>query len=70
MVKGWYSPSTKDSGTNGSLVDDFFWGTDLYPNILGWDVKQTISLGFIKSRAIDLVRDGSILEKLSYLVKG
>jgi hypothetical protein len=38
--------------------------------VLGWDVKQTISLGFIKSRAIDLFRDGSMLEKLSYLVKG
>ena len=38
--------------------------------VLGWDKQQTVTLGFIKSRAIDLVRDGSIFEKLSYLAKG
>lgn len=38
--------------------------------VLGWDKQQTVTLGFIKSRAIDLVRDGSIVEKLSYLAKG
>jgi hypothetical protein len=37
--------------------------------VLGWDKQQSVTLGFIKSRAIDLVRDGSIVEKLSYLAK-
>jgi 7-dehydrocholesterol reductase len=38
--KGYYFPSTKDSGSNGNIIIDFFWGTELYPRILGWDVKQ------------------------------
>ena len=37
--KGLNFPSTKDSGSNGNLIVDFFWGTELYPRILGWDVK-------------------------------
>eukprot|EP01023_Acetabularia_acetabulum_P035220 TRINITY_DN3320_c0_g1_i2.p1 TRINITY_DN3320_c0_g1~~TRINITY_DN3320_c0_g1_i2.p1 ORF type:complete len:490 (+),score=58.16 TRINITY_DN3320_c0_g1_i2:102-1472(+) len=32
-VKGLYFPSSSDSGTNGSLVYDYFWGTELYPRI-------------------------------------
>lgn len=39
-VKGLNFPSTKDSGSNGNVIVDFFWGTELYPRILGWDVKQ------------------------------
>jgi 7-dehydrocholesterol reductase len=37
--KGLYFPSTSDSGTNGNLVVDFYWGTELYPRLAGWDVK-------------------------------
>ena len=39
-IKGLTYPSTKDSGSNGSLIQDFFWGTELYPRVLGFDVKQ------------------------------
>jgi len=39
-LKGLTYPSTKDSGSNGSLIQDFFWGTELYPRVLGFDVKQ------------------------------
>jgi len=39
-VKGRVAPSTKDSGTNGGVVLDYYWGLDLYPRIFGWDVKQ------------------------------
>lgn len=39
MIKGYYAPSSTDSGTNGSYVQDFYWGTELYPRIFGWDVK-------------------------------
>lgn len=45
-IKGLTYPSTKESGTNGNLIIDFFWGTDLYPNILGWDVKQFTNCRF------------------------
>lgn len=45
-IKGRNFPSTKDSGTNGSIIMDFFWGTELYPNILGWDVKQFTNCRF------------------------
>lgn len=45
-VKGLNFPSTKDSGTNGSLIVDFYWGTELYPRILGWDVKQFTNCRF------------------------
>jgi 7-dehydrocholesterol reductase len=40
LVKGHVAPSTTDSGSTGSWVFDFYWGMDLYPNILGWDVKM------------------------------
>lgn len=44
--KGLYFPSTKDSGSNGNLIVDYFWGTELYPRILGWDVKQCTNCRF------------------------
>lgn len=45
-LKGLYMPSTKDSGTNGNVIIDYFWGTELYPRILGWDVKQFTNCRF------------------------
>jgi 7-dehydrocholesterol reductase len=44
--KGLNFPSTKEAGSNGSAIVDFFWGTELYPNILGWDVKQFTNCRF------------------------
>lgn len=38
-IKGLYFPSGPDSGTNGNIVSDFWWGTELYPRIGSWDVK-------------------------------
>lgn len=38
-LKGYYLPSTSDNGANGSLILDYYWGTELYPRIFGWDVK-------------------------------
>lgn len=40
LVKGKYFPSSSDSGTTGNYVIDFWWGTELYPRIFGWDVKM------------------------------
>ncbi len=44
--KGLYFPSTKDFSSNGSLIIDYFWGTELYPRIFGWDVKQFTNCRF------------------------
>ena len=40
LAKGHVAPSGKDAGTTGSLVQDFYWGMELYPRLAGWDVKQ------------------------------
>lgn len=45
-VKGLNFPSTKDSGTNGNLIIDFFWGTELYPRVFGFDIKQFTNCRF------------------------
>jgi len=37
--KGLYYPSSEDHGTTGNLLFDYYWGTELYPRIFGWDVK-------------------------------
>ncbi|CAM9160933.1 unnamed protein product [Chrysoparadoxa australica] len=37
--KGIYAPSTADSGSSGNFVKDYYWGTELYPRVLGWDIK-------------------------------
>uniref|UniRef100_K3W5T7 7-dehydrocholesterol reductase n=1 Tax=Globisporangium ultimum (strain ATCC 200006 / CBS 805.95 / DAOM BR144) TaxID=431595 RepID=K3W5T7_GLOUD len=39
-VKGAFlRPSSSDSGTSGNPIFDFYWCTELYPRVLGWDVK-------------------------------
>jgi 7-dehydrocholesterol reductase len=40
LGKGYLAPSSTDSGTTGSLIQDFYWGMELYPRIAGWDVKM------------------------------
>lgn len=40
LVKGYVAPSSTDSGSTGNLVQDFYWGMELYPRFFGWDVKQ------------------------------
>jgi len=45
-VKGLNFPSTADSGSNGNIIVDYFWGTELYPRILGVDVKQFTNCRF------------------------
>ena len=42
-VKGRMAPSSSDSGVSGNPVFDFYWGTELFPRILGWDVKQFVA---------------------------
>ena len=44
--KGRFAPSSTDSGYTGNFIFDYYWGTELYPRILGWDVKQFTNCRF------------------------
>lgn len=44
--KGLLWPSSNDAGSSGNLIFDFYWGTELYPRIFGWDVKQFTNCRF------------------------
>ncbi len=44
--KGLNFPSTGDSGSSGSRVKDFLWGTELYPRLFNWDLKRFINSRF------------------------
>lgn len=39
LFKGIWAPSSSDSGSSGNFIFDYYWGTELYPRIFGWDVK-------------------------------
>jgi 7-dehydrocholesterol reductase len=45
-VKGRFAPSSSDHGTSGNPVFDYYWGTELYPRVLGWDVKMFTNCRF------------------------
>ncbi len=45
-VKGLCCPTTPDSGSTGSFLFDYYWGTDLYPHILGINVKHFANCRF------------------------
>jgi 7-dehydrocholesterol reductase len=45
-IKGLYFPSTADSGSTGSILVDYFWGTELYPRVWGVDIKRFINCRF------------------------
>ena len=38
-VKGLVAPSSSDSGSSGNVIFDYYWGTELYPRVLGFDIK-------------------------------
>jgi 7-dehydrocholesterol reductase len=44
--KGIYAPSSTDSGVSGYRLFDYYWGTELYPRIYGWDVKMFTNCRF------------------------
>lgn len=44
--KGRFFPSSTDSSTTGNFIFDYYWGTELFPRILGWDVKQFTNCRF------------------------
>ena len=45
-LKGTFVPSSTDSGASGNVIFDYYWGTELYPRILGWDVKMFTNCRF------------------------
>ncbi|CAN0152501.1 unnamed protein product, partial [Hapterophycus canaliculatus] len=45
-LKGLFFPSTDDSGSNGSFLQDYWWGTELYPRVFGADVKMFTNCRF------------------------
>ena len=45
-VKGRVKPSSSDNSTSGNFIFDYYWGTELYPRILGWDIKQFTNCRF------------------------
>jgi len=44
--KGLNFPSTKDCGSNGNIIIDYYWGTELYPRVFGIDIKQFTNCRF------------------------
>lgn len=44
--KGRWLPSSSDSGISGNFLFDYYWGSELYPRIAGWDVKQFTNCRF------------------------
>lgn len=45
-LKGRFRPSSTDAGHTGNFIFDYYWGTELYPRILGWDVKMFTNCRF------------------------
>jgi 7-dehydrocholesterol reductase len=46
MVKGRLAPSSSDTSITGNWVFDFYWGTELYPRLAGWDMKMFTNCRF------------------------
>lgn len=45
-IKGTFMPSSTDSGNSGNPIFDFYWGTELYPMLMGWHLKQFTNCRF------------------------
>jgi 7-dehydrocholesterol reductase len=45
-LKGRFAPSTSDHGHTGNPIFDYYWGTELYPTLLGWNVKMFTNCRF------------------------
>lgn len=44
--KGVMTPSSSDNGKSGNFIFDYFWGTELYPRVWGWDIKMFTNCRF------------------------
>ena len=45
-IKGRFFPSTTNSGITNNILFDYYWGTELYPQVLGWSIKKFITCRF------------------------
>lgn len=45
-LKGRIAPSPGDHGTSGNFIFDYYWGTELYPRVAGFDLKQFTNCRF------------------------
>ena len=45
-IKGRFFPSSTDASTTNNVIFDYYWGTELYPQILGWHLKKFITCRF------------------------
>ncbi len=46
LIKGYVAPSSTDCGSSGNPIFDYYWGTELYPRLFGWDVKMFTNCRF------------------------
>jgi len=44
--KGRFAPSSPDHSSSGNFIFDYYWGTELYPRVFGWDIKQFTNCRF------------------------
>jgi 7-dehydrocholesterol reductase len=44
--KGRFYPSSTDSGISGNPIFDYYWGTELYPRLFGFDIKMFTNCRF------------------------
>lgn len=44
--KGRFHPSSTDSGITGNVLFDYYWGTELYPQVFGLHLKKFIASRF------------------------
>lgn len=44
--KGRFAPSSKDAGHTGNFLFDYYWGTELYPTLFGFNIKMFINCRF------------------------
>lgn len=42
-LKGRFAPSSTDAGITGNVLFDYYWGTELYPRVLGLHIKKFIT---------------------------
>ena len=45
-AKGRLAPSSSDHGSSHNPLFDYYWGTELYPRVFGWDVKMFTNCRF------------------------
>jgi 7-dehydrocholesterol reductase len=67
-LKGRFLPSTTDSSTTGNFIFDYYWGTELYPSIRSWNIKQFVNCRFgMMSWGIILISYAAKQQELSGL---